>query len=111
MAGLYHADLSFGNLVGRFLGMEKVCAPTRFRGLDGLRGICALTVVLMHSELLFNAGVVFCHGYLAVDMFFILSGFVIALNYETALQKGLNLKPFLAARGRRNPPQSWICWP
>src|SRR5581483_6249599 len=54
----------------------------RFESLDGLRGVSALAVVLYHCELLFAPGMIFCHGYLAVDLFFILSGFVIAANYE-----------------------------
>ncbi len=82
--------------------MEKTRAPTRFRGLDGLRGVCALTVVLLHSEVLFNAGVVFCHGYLAVDMFFLLSGFVISASYDARLAAGLSAWRFLA--GARAPP-------
>jgi peptidoglycan/LPS O-acetylase OafA/YrhL len=83
--------------------MEK----TRFRGLDGLRGICALTVVLLHSELLFNSGVFFCHGYLAVDMFFILSGFVISASYDTRLAAGMTAMRFLRARIRRLAPVFW----
>jgi peptidoglycan/LPS O-acetylase OafA/YrhL len=83
--------------------MEK----QRFIGLDGLRGVCALTVVLLHSELLFNAGVFFCHGYLAVDMFFLLSGFVIAASYDARLAAGLTAGRFLKARVRRLAPVFW----
>jgi len=49
----------------------------RFHGLDGLRGVCAITVMLFHCNDLFHTGPIFQHGFLAVDMFFILSGFVI----------------------------------
>src|SRR5581483_10140895 len=80
----------------------------RFQGLDGLRGVCALTVVLYHCELLFAPGVIFCHGYLAVDLFFILSGFVIAANYEHRLASGLAATSFLAARIRRLGPVYWV---
>jgi len=80
----------------------------RFQSLDGLRGVCAISVVLFHAANLFRSGSLLPHGFLAVDMFFILSGFVIALNYETALQRGLGLKPFLAARGRRLLPVYWL---
>jgi peptidoglycan/LPS O-acetylase OafA/YrhL len=83
--------------------MEK----TRFLGLDGLRGVCALTVVLLHSELLFNSGVFFCHGYLAVDMFFILSGFVISASYDARFAAGLTASRFLLARIRRLAPVFW----
>ena len=54
-------------------------AKARFLGLDGLRGVCALTVVLYHCELLFKPGVVVLStATWRVDMFFLLSGFVIA---------------------------------
>jgi peptidoglycan/LPS O-acetylase OafA/YrhL len=79
----------------------------RFHSLDGLRGVCALTVVLLHSESLFNAGAIFCHGYLAVDMFFILSGLVIANGYDARLSAGLTAWRFLIMRMRRLAPVYW----
>jgi peptidoglycan/LPS O-acetylase OafA/YrhL len=92
--------------------MPQACGmadPTklRLRGLDGLRGVCALTVVLLHSELLFNAGAIFCHGYLAVDVFFMLSGFVIAASYGARLADGLSAWTFLKARVARLAPVYW----
>jgi peptidoglycan/LPS O-acetylase OafA/YrhL len=55
--------------------------------LEALRGFAALTVVLYHLDyggpLSGNAFVK--HGYLLVDFFFVLSGFVIALNYRHRL--------------------------
>jgi peptidoglycan/LPS O-acetylase OafA/YrhL len=89
------------------LAKTGVMEKQRFIGLDGLRGVCALTVVLLHSELLFNTGVFFCHGYLAVDMFFLLSGFVIAASYEARLAAGLTAWRFLVARARRLAPVFW----
>lgn len=52
----------------------------RFRALDGLRGLCALTVALLH---LFNymqvaAPSFIDHSFALVDFFFVLSGFVLA---------------------------------
>lgn len=83
-------------------------APKRFHSLDGLRGVCALSVVLFHAADLFHYGPLLAHGFLAVDMFFILSGFVIAFKYEAALEKGLRLRAFLEARGRRLLPVYWL---
>lgn len=80
----------------------------RFDSLDGLRGVCALSVVLFHAADLFHPGPVMAHGFLAVDMFFLLSGFVVAHSYETRLRRGLALKAFLAARARRLVPVYWL---
>ncbi|OYY69363.1 acyltransferase [Sphingomonas sp. 28-63-12] len=44
--------------------------------LDGLRGIAAISVMLFHAHI-----PIFGHAYLAVDFFFMLSGFVIAHAY------------------------------
>ena len=61
--------------------------------LAGLRGICAWWVVLYHSLGLMDDSVplrvktFIAHGYLAVDLFFLLSGFVIFLSYHAALSK------------------------
>ena len=49
--------------------------------LDGLRGVAALIVIVYHVFEL-HAGTPVPHGYLAVDFFFILSGFVIGYAYD-----------------------------
>ncbi len=82
--------------------------PTRYAGLDGLRGVCALTVLLFHCNGFFYAGPVFQHGYLAVDMFFILSGFVVAASYEEKLKSGFGVRAFLRTRAARLMPVYWI---
>ena len=54
--------------------------------LDGLRGVAALMVVIFHIMETFSDENVFKqkvnHGYMAVDFFFLLSGFVIAYAYD-----------------------------
>ncbi|MBQ9286290.1 MAG: acyltransferase, partial [Bacteroidaceae bacterium] len=65
--------------------------------LDGLRGVAALMVLVFH---VFDA----CssnpipHGYLAVDMFFVLSGFVIGYSYDDRWQQGLTIGRFFRRR-------------
>src|SRR3954452_5527687 len=62
--------------------------PTKshYQILDGLRGVAALTVVIFHTfeayadENRFKQ--ILNHGYLAVDFFFLLSGFVVAYAYD-----------------------------
>ncbi len=54
--------------------------------LDGLRGVAAIMVVIFHTfepwdhDIRFNQ--IINHGYLAVDFFFLLSGFVVAYAYD-----------------------------
>jgi peptidoglycan/LPS O-acetylase OafA/YrhL len=54
--------------------------------LDGLRGIAAILVVMFHILETFSGGdhakQLINHGYLAVDFFFVLSGFVIGYAYD-----------------------------
>lgn len=54
---------------------------TRLFGLDLLRGLAAIVVLVMHI-----AG--FKGGHLAVDFFFMLSGYVMARTYEERLRSG-----------------------
>lgn len=59
---------------------------THYEILDGLRGVAALVVVIFHTCEVYSGGdrfkQVINHGYLAVDFFFLLSGFVIAYAYD-----------------------------
>lgn len=80
----------------------------RYLGLDGLRGVCALTVLLYHCKNFFYTGPALPHGFLAVDVFFILSGFVIALVYEEKLNVGNHTLQFLSNRARRLLPTYWL---
>ena len=72
--------------------------------LDGLRGVAALLVVFYHifEGLSFAAGgtliTTINHGYLAVDFFFILSGFVIGYAYDDRLRKSMTLGNFFKRR-------------
>ena len=80
----------------------------RFETLDGMRGLCALIVVLYHSGQAIGGGVIIPQGWICVDMFFVLSGFVIALTYEERLRAGGYFRTFLSARGRRLIPTQTI---
>lgn len=58
---------------------------THYAILDGLRGVAALMVIWYHIFEGFATSPIdqkFNHGYLAVDFFFILSGFVIGYAYD-----------------------------
>ncbi|WP_423127606.1 acyltransferase family protein [Gaoshiqia sp. Z1-71] len=71
-----------------------------FEILDGLRGIAAIAVVIFHFiEFVFPdyQDNFIAHGYLAVDFFFCLSGFVIAYAYDHRIEK-IGLISFLKLR-------------
>lgn len=70
----------------------------RFHLLDAIRGIAALLVVAYHAPLDFGRLLPFRSGFLAVDLFFALSGFVIAFSYERRLREGLSYRNFVVAR-------------
>lgn len=80
-----------------------------FALLDGLRGVAALAVLWYHVNEGFafaeatngaGDGIIrsFNHGYLAVDFFFILSGFVIAYAYDDRWNQGLTIGNFIKRR-------------
>lgn len=71
--------------------------------LDGLRGVSALMVVIYHifeGYAFAGGGIIesLNHGYLAVDFFFILSGFVVGYAYDERLGKTMKTKEFLKRR-------------
>lgn len=78
----------------------------RIHALDGLRGVAALAVVIYHLTQVRLVQSLFPHGYLAVDFFFILSGFVVAKAYAQRLRSGMSVKRFAAVRAIRLMPLS-----
>lgn len=67
-----------------------------------MRGCAALLVLGYHIWTEFGVMPIFGRAYLAVDFFFMLSGFVMARTYEARLQDGrIGARTFLAARYRR----------
>ena len=65
------------------------------RSLTGLRGVAACFVVVYHYLAIGSGpgfvGTIIKHGYLAVDLFFVLSGFVMAMTYGRYFQGGFEL--------------------
>ena len=77
-------------------------APGRVHGLDGLRGIAALSVVGFHAHATYAAFPDWwAKGYLAVDFFMMLSGYVMARTYEGRMASGLGTAGFVHLRYRR----------
>lgn len=75
--------------------------------LDGLRGVAALMVVVFHIFEMHSGGdhakQIINHGYLAVDFFFLLSGYVIGYAYDDRWGK-MTLKDFFKRRIIRLQP-------
>lgn len=67
-----------------------LASKPRYEILDGLRGVAALMVIIFHCFEtyipVFGTQIV-NHGYLAVDFFFVLSGFVIGYAYDDRWDK------------------------
>src|SRR5690242_20549587 len=75
-------------------------ARQHFPALDGLRGVAALAVVVFHfmEMVIGNYSQLFIgHGWLAVDFFFCLSGFVIGYAYDDRIG-AMGLRKFARVR-------------
>ena len=98
-------------MIDRFDAVEEIdtraVAPDRQRlsGLDGLRAVAVMAVFFYHSELLWARG-----GYLGVDLFFVISGFLITylLAAEAEGGGGGGLVNFYWRRAKRLLPASWL---
>lgn len=80
-------------------------AATRLSGLDGLRAIAVAAVVLFHADYYWARG-----GYLGVDLFFVISGFLITglIAREVDASGRFNLVDFYWRRAKRLLPASWL---
>ena len=75
-------------------------APDRrmYYTIDGLRGVAALLVVCRHIVPLHGGKLNFQSSYLAVELFFLFSGFVIAHAYDRRFEAGLRFREFVRVR-------------
>ena len=95
-----------------------ISVPVKINSLTPLRGIAALCVVLFHADVCVyyrdlgalidrDSSGIFSRGYLWVDFFFLLSGFIIAHVYGERLDqknKWTQIKTYLLARFSRLYP-------
>src|SRR5260221_10537568 len=71
-----------------------------FESLDMVRGLAALVVLIYHVDFMFGLRHWLLHGgYLAVDLFFVLSGFVLSFTYGRGIADGsLGIRKYAVAR-------------
>lgn len=70
----------------------------KINALETLRGAAALCVAVYHLRLGYFDNQFFAHAGIMVDFFFILSGFVIALNYRSRLASVADITAFQTKR-------------
>lgn len=88
----------------------------RLYSLQGLRGVAVLGVVLFHMmsvEAKFSAGDILLPGFLdffqlGVDLFFVISGFVMVIVSRGRFQNGVEAQRFLFNRVSRIYPTYWL---
>ncbi len=75
----------------------------RLRTIDALRGIAAIFVLFGHSATFLDFDYT-PRFWLAVDLFFLISGYILGGIYEPRFRAGMTMRAFLAARLRRLYP-------
>ena len=99
-------------IVPQFLSARSFIGPARSRAqttvhipaLDGLRGIAAFIVLMFHAAQIIWPDCILPHAYLAVDFFFLLSGYMVAHAYEEKLKTSMSVWRFAAIRLARFYP-------
>jgi peptidoglycan/LPS O-acetylase OafA/YrhL len=105
-------ELDLGGVEARFT-CRRTDAPKRHRsarlpylpGLDGLRAVAVLAVLLYHAGLTWLPG-----GFLGVEVFFVISGYLITalLLTEWRVYGSIDLKEFWLRRARRLLPALFL---
>ena len=83
-----------------FINLDEINRISFRNDINGLRAIAVLSVVLYHAEIPFFSG-----GWLGVDIFFVISGYLISNIIISELNQGeFSLKRFYLRRIRRILP-------
>ncbi len=74
--------------------------------IDGLRALAVLSVIFFHAEFSYNERVIFPGGFLGVDIFFVISGYLITslIIKEIKIRSNFNFLNFYERRARRILP-------
>lgn len=74
--------------------------PERFYTFDALRGLAAFSILFYHL----SSHILLTGAWVAVDFFFILSGYVICHSYGAKISSGMGISTFITARCIRLMP-------
>lgn len=78
--------------------------------IDGLRAVAVLSVLFYHAKFSFDSHVYFQGGFIGVDIFFVISGYLISkiilTEYES--EKGFSISRFYERRARRILPALFV---
>lgn len=87
--------------------MSRARSGGRLAALDGLRGVAATTVMIYH---LVGRNIILGSGQAAMELFFVLSGFVItrSLLHEVTVHGAVSMRSFYRRRVRRLLPASIV---
>src|ERR1700722_882015 len=87
---------------------SKTAKTEHLATLDGLRGLAALAVLWYHICELLQIRIALPHVYMAVDFFFMLSGYVVAKAYEAKLNGSMTFPHFILVRLGRLYPMIFV---
>ncbi|BAQ15722.1 O-antigen acetylase [Methyloceanibacter caenitepidi] len=90
-------------------GMQNT-SPLKYRPeIDGLRALAVSAVVIYHAEFTLQAAPVLAGGYLGVDIFFVISGYLItSIILRELAAGGFSLLTFYHRRARRILPALFL---
>lgn len=83
-------------------------AIERFLTLDAMRGMAAIAVLLVHIGVLSGNRWLAPSAFLAVDLFFMISGYVIGFAFEPRLLAGMGWRRFMSLRLARLYPALFL---
>lgn len=92
---------------------SRTGAPNELQALDAMRFVAAMAIVLYHFQRFLSEPVAdvlapVAHFHYAVDLFFVISGFVIAYVYDGRLATRREYGRFLRRRVARLAPLHWV---
>ena len=73
--------------------------------IDGLRAIAVISVLIYHAKFAYGSGVILAGGFLGVDIFFVISGYLITKILVTEIRESrFSYRGFYERRARRILP-------